>query len=45
MEVYLGWECLDQGAEREEVAGDWKRLRNEELNDLYASPNIILIII
>jgi hypothetical protein len=27
---------------REEVAGDWGRLHNEELHNLYASPNIII---
>jgi hypothetical protein len=29
---------------REEVAGDWRRLHNEELQKLYASQNIIRVI-
>jgi hypothetical protein len=29
------------GPEREEVAGDWRRLHNEELHSFYTSPNII----
>jgi hypothetical protein len=28
------------GARRDEVTGDWRKLHNEELNDLYCSPNI-----
>jgi hypothetical protein len=32
------------GPKREEVAGDWRRLRNKELHNLYASPNIIGVI-
>jgi hypothetical protein len=29
---------------RDEVTGEWKKLHNEELHDLYSSPSIIRII-
>ena len=29
---------------RDEVTGDWGRLHNEELNDLYCTPNIVRVI-
>ena len=29
---------------RDEVRGNWRRLHNEELNDLYLSPHIIRVI-
>jgi hypothetical protein len=32
------------GHKREEVAGGWRRLHNEELHNLYASSNIIRMI-
>jgi hypothetical protein len=31
-------------SEREEVLGDWRRLHNEEIHKLYASPNTLRVI-
>jgi hypothetical protein len=33
------------GPIRNKVTGEWRRLHNEELNDLYCSPNIVRVII
>ena len=30
------------GPKRDEVTGEWRKLHNDELCDLYCSPNIIL---
>jgi hypothetical protein len=32
------------GPKRDEVTGEWRRLHNEELTDLYSSPNITRVI-
>jgi hypothetical protein len=32
------------GAKRDEVSGEWRKLHNEELNDLYCSSNIVRVI-
>jgi hypothetical protein len=32
------------GPKRDEMTGDWRKLHNEELHNLYSSPNIIRMI-
>jgi hypothetical protein len=32
------------GPKRDEIMGDWRKLHNEELHNLYPSPNIIRMI-
>jgi hypothetical protein len=33
------------GIKKDRVTGGWRRLHNEELHDLYCSPNIIRVIV
>ena len=32
------------GPKRDEVKGDWRKLHNEELSDLYSLPNIVRVV-
>jgi hypothetical protein len=32
------------GPKRDEVTGEWRKLHNEELNNLYSSPNIVRVV-
>ena len=32
------------GPKRDEVTGEWRKLHNEELNDLYTLPNIVRVV-
>jgi hypothetical protein len=32
------------GPKRDEIAGEWRKLHNEELNDLYSLPNIVRMV-
>jgi hypothetical protein len=32
------------GLERDEIAGEWRQLRNEELHDVYCSSTIVRVI-
>jgi hypothetical protein len=32
------------GVKRYEVTGDWRKLHNEELNDLYPLPNTVRVV-
>ena len=38
---YVIWRVF--GPKRDEVTGEWRKLHNEELNDLYSLPNIVRV--
>ena len=38
------WARLIFGPKRDEVTGEWRKLHNEELKDLYSLPNIVRVV-
>jgi hypothetical protein len=42
--VLYGCERGIFGPKRDEITGEWRTLHNEELKDLYSSPNIVRVI-
>jgi hypothetical protein len=32
------------GPKRDEITGEWRKLHNEELHDLYSSPTVVWVI-
>ena len=45
LSVFVNWVLWRIfGPKRDEVTGEWKKQYNEELNDLYCSPNIVRVI-
>ena len=38
------YEIQGVGSRRDEVTGEWRKLHNGDLNDLYCSPNIVPVI-
>jgi hypothetical protein len=45
LRVFENWVLRGKvGAKRDKVTGEWRKLHNEELNDLYCLPNILRVI-
>jgi hypothetical protein len=45
LKVFENWGLrIVFGPKRDEVTGEWRKLHNEELNDLFSSPNVIWVI-
>jgi hypothetical protein len=42
--VFFSRILVSTGPKRDEVTGEWRKLRNEELRDLYSSSTIVWVI-
>ena len=38
------WGLCSLTGKRDEVTGEWRKLHNEELSDLYSLPNIVRVV-
>jgi len=43
LRLFENWVPRKTRTKRDEVTGDWRRLHNEELYDLYCSPNVFRV--
>ena len=43
-EILVFWSIVEKMPKSDEITGEWRNLHNEELNDLYCSPNIVRVI-
>src|SRR5215469_15193412 len=44
LRVFENWVLRIFGPKRDEVTGEWRKLQNEELKDLYSSPSIVRVV-
>jgi len=42
--VRLGWDGIRDAGSPDTIPAEWRRLHNEELNDLYFSPSLVRVI-
>jgi hypothetical protein len=44
LKVCMDWMLTKFGPKRDEIIRDWRKLYNEELHNMYSSPNVIKMI-
>jgi hypothetical protein len=43
MTAKTNYNCYNERKKKDEVTGEWRKLHNEDLQDLYCSPNIVRV--